>query len=408
MSQAAFGDHNVAFAVVAALAEMVLTGTDTAAGRFIPHISHHGSNATLTAYIGWNLIRVRRTFLVVFAAYGLFLAAATMADVLGLKNFGTYHLVLYSFWIGPLAAWCLLLARYLVVGGHDLVGGVFATLVPNAFMLSFVAIALWGLHVSVNRPSVIVVIWAAAFLLLSIALFFVVRRLEPVIYEAIRKFRRHVTAAGHVEWARASSSMFVSRVSGLLLWYAELFILEVAAPRESAVGLYAAALLIARILRLVPNYVMYMVTPLVGADYDDVHEYPELQRGIDRANAIVFPISVLVLAVIFIWPRDLLEIFGSGFQVAGGALKLLAVGGFVTALTRQSRAILMASGGEHVVSRLSTATLLVLVAAGIPASRFFSLDGLALVSCVTMVGEGIGFYVFARRQLPAIRPLSLA
>jgi hypothetical protein len=76
-------------------------------------------------------------------------------------------------------------------------------------------------------------------------------------------------------------------------------------------------------------------------------------------------------------------------------------------MTRQSRVILLTSGGERLLSRTSMAGLVLLVAVGVPVTHVYSIMGMAVVSCLVMIGQALTIYLLARRQLPGVRPLSV-
>lgn len=402
-----YGDYSVGFTVLTMMTTLSLLGTDMSAGRFIPGLRRDRDDIGLRGYFGWNRRRVGRAFVGVLLVYLLFLLVATTTHVLGYKRMSEYHLAFHSLWIVPILAVGVLFRRYLVASGHALAGGILAGLAPYLLILASIGIAVAGLHVPLRDAPVIIAVWAVSFSVLTALQFAMLRRSEPAMYEAFRHGGRGMASSERL-WARACDGMMMVRVSGLALWHLDLLIVEAVAPDEASVGLYAAVLLLARILQLVPGYVMFMIQPRVGTASADASARPALQRAIHAANLILLIVSSLILAGMLLERQAILGWFGPDFPTAAPALVPLAIGAFVAAMTRQSRVILMTSGGERILSRISVAGLVLLVVAGVPVTRAYSIFGMAVVSSLVLVGQAMVVYLFARRQLPGVRPLSIA
>jgi O-antigen/teichoic acid export membrane protein len=407
MGSEIFGDYSVAFAVLGVLTSLALVGSDQAANRFIPHLSGAGDRKRLGDYLVWNIRWLFKPFLLVVALAAATLAVAALTDLLGLKAIEDYHLAVHAIWIAPLSAACLLVGSYFVALGHSVLGGAFRNLLPNASILVFILAAAWLLGASVGRGLVILVVWAVAFGSLLALQMWTLKRREPDAYRAVRAAFGNRAVGADPRWASTSTWMLGMTICSIVLWHLDLLIVEIVDPSEAETGYYAAIVIVARMLHLVPLYMGFMVGPRVGFAYDRPDQYGALQRAIDASNAIVAGVSVAVLGAIVIWGREILDLFGPGYRGAETALFILAAGVFVGGLTRQSRSILMSSGGERIVSRTSAAGLAVLIAGGIPATLYFSLDGMATVSAAVVAGQNLVLFAFAKRRLKGIRPLTI-
>lgn len=407
MGSEVFGDYNVAFAALSIFSSLALVGTDNAANRFIPHIAKTGGDGGLRNYLAWNLRWLVRPFVMVIGLAAAVVVIAALTDALGYKRFEDYHLAFHVLWIAPVAALNLLLGSYFVSLGHSILGGVFRNFAANALILGYVALAVWLFDLPIGHGAVILGVWAASFASLILVQITTLKLREPAVYSVFKAAIGTPAADVEKTWATTSMWMLVTTINNIVLWHLDLFIVEIVAPDEASTGYYAAILLIARMLHLVPLYVMFMVTPKVGYAIDQPEDYQGLQRAIDGANAIVVGTSIVMLAGIVIWRREILDLFGPGYRSADTALIFLAVGIFIGALTRQSRAILMASGGEKIVSRASAVGLVVLAVAGVPAIYYFSLDGIAVVSGAVVACQNLVFFAFAKYRLSGIRPLTV-
>ncbi len=402
-----YGDYSVAFAVLGVATSLTLVGSDQAASRFIPSLAKAGDRTGLHDYIVWNLRWLARPFLLVVALAAVALFASLATDALGLIAFGQYHLAVHAVWIAPLSAAALLFGSYFVALGRSVLGGIYRNFLANALILGFVAAAIWLLDLPIDQGAVILAVWALSFVSVLAVQLWALGRQEPDVLQEIRSAFAGPPGAVDRNWASTSRWMLAITISGIVLWHLDLLVVEIVSPSEAATGHYAAIVLIARMLHLVPLYIGFMVKPKVGYAFDKPEEHKALQRAIDGSNAIVAAVSVAMLTGMIVWRDDILGLFGPGFRDADVALIVLASGVFAGGLARQARSILMASGGERIVSRTAAGGLAIVVVVGAPAVHLFGLDGMAAVSGAVVAGQNLIFCFFAKRRIEGIRPLTV-
>lgn len=402
-----FGDYQVAFALLSLLASLSLSGTDMVASRYLPTMRKTVNLEGIRAYCAWNRSRIRFGFSIILAVYAVFLAIALATHLADYKRFEEYHLAFHSIWIAPIAALSLLTDRYLVASGYPRTGSILGSLALHLVLLFCVAAAVYGLRLSVSSSSVMIGILVVSFVFLALLHAVIFRTVEPEIYGAWWTRARGASAEHHRAWSRTSNRMLIMRVNSLMLWHLDLFIVEIASPNEAATSLYAAVLLVVRIMQLIPTTISFMIRPLCGAAADDRSQCPKLQKAINESNAVVLGVCSLLLAGMLIGGHFILNAFGPGFSEATTALAMVAVGAFIEALTRQSLVILQTMGHEQVATRISTVSLVIVLGGGFIATYLFSYNGMAAVTGLVLAGKGLISYAFARRRLPEIRPLSV-
>jgi O-antigen/teichoic acid export membrane protein len=407
MSTAAYGDYNVAFGVMSIAASLMLLGSDNSSRRFMPGF-YQGSDAEqLTSYISWNFGLVGKAFVVCFVLAGGLLLAAILSHQLGYRAFTEHHLAYHALWIAPLASLTLLFSSYFTSTGHPIAGGSFQGFVVYALMMLFFFIAAYLLGTPLTGDLTIILVWLATFLALlglQIATF---RTRAARLLTALRGAVTARTPAPSRLWTQTSLRMVSARLIQTLVWYLDLFIVELVSPHEESTGHYAAALTIVHLVYLIPFYVSFFIAPRIGYLHDRPEDRALLQRLIDSTNLVIFLLVAAMLLVNSAWGDALLGLFGPGYTEAGLALAILTFGNAVGGVTRIPRALLLYAGQERYILYFSGLDLLLVLVFGIPATYYWGISGIATVSAAVMIIQAIGFTLMAKQHNRGLRPLTV-
>jgi len=124
-----------------------------------------------------------------------------------------------------------------------------------------------------------------------------------------------------------------------------------------------------------------------------------LARAARRATLLTTACALPVVAAAWIFPSEIMALFGPGFAAGGRALAILAAGQLVNVATGPVGELLLMSGHEGALRRgllASTALSIVLHAALVPRG---GLEGAALANAITLAALNLGALVLVRRNL---------
>lgn len=407
MDSATFGDYHVALSVMLMSVSLVLMGTAQAANRFIPPLRQKGDEPGLRNYFAWNQRRVGWMSALFVGGSAVLLAAILLDQGRPTDTGRDPHLALYGLFLVPLVAVGVLVSSYFAALGHPFASVLTRALSSNVAILVFFSMAVFLLGLSASDAPVILGVCASAFVTTLVVQTAMFRRTEAGAFQTFLAGFARRPAALDPEWRPTAAWMVVTAICAGMLWHIDILIVEFCASDEASTGYYAAILFISRLLFYSPNYVVTMVRPRISEAVADPSRMPELQRVLDGANLIIFLTSAIVYAGILIFGYRILSAFGEEYTAAFPGMVLFATGAFVNGITLPARNLVNLSGGQSIVSRVQVFALMALVAAGIPATLIWNIEGAAAVSGFILAGQHIVLYVFARRRLPQIRPLSI-
>jgi len=152
--------------------------------------------------------------------------------------------------------------------------------------------------------------------------------------------------------------VFVGVMQIILVWLDSFFIGYFKTAVE--VGFYAAAVPIAALLHFVPELFMQLFFPLINKIYakKDIILVKEISKQVVKW---IFLINLPIFILIFIFPETAIEIlFGKEYIVASFALRILAIGFFITTIVPTTCYNLLLMKGKSKVILFNTLIAIIL------------------------------------------------
>ena len=141
--------------------------------------------------------------------------------------------------------------------------------------------------------------------------------------------------------------MFLTGSMGLVMGSADIVMLGIYCT-EADIGIYAVALKMA----MVTGVVLVAVNSIAGPKFAELWSKNDLQ-GLEKvarqSTKLIFYASLPVLLIIFIFPTQILSIFGEEFMVGTAALVVLTLGQFINAISGPIGQFMNMTGNQKVL-----------------------------------------------------------
>jgi O-antigen/teichoic acid export membrane protein len=177
------------------------------------------------------------------------------------------------------------------------------------------------------------------------------------------------------------------------------------------VGLYNAAVPIAMLLGLVPELFMQLFFPMISKEYSR-ENYELIKQLSKQVTKWIFIVILPLFLLLFLFPGAALNIiFGSQYLAAEGALRLLLVGSFISALFVSSTQLISMIGKSKLILMniiIASVSNFVFNSILVPMPSIFGFDnangllGAALATLVSLILFNLLFVIETKKYLSFI------
>ncbi len=337
-----YGDFKVAYAFAFICSVLVLLGGDRAAPKFLSTALVAGDNRGVWEYI-WFYIRI---------ALGLSTVVVAATTVITLLHIGPvdledHHPLLYVSFTIPLIATVALLSRVLQAGKS--LGAAVLSVRLGLPLLQIVLVFAASLFLEALTLIVVIALGAGAVLAVAGWQWMKVRALNFVSLERRPELLDRKAALS------VSVPMMAAMLIVLALTQIDLFMYEMLGD-EHQVGHFAAAAATAHCVILAQVAIVSLFAPLIA---------PAMAAGAQasralfwRAQRLIVCSSIPLAGALIFFGRDLLTLFGEGYEDAALALQILTIGYLASALAALSSTWLQYSGKGYAAVAIASGALL--------------------------------------------------
>lgn len=218
----------------------------------------------------------------------------------------------------------------------------------------------------------------------------------------VRDLPRRNGVAGQAEPAptpllATGLSLFSLELVQLAISAAPPFVLGALSSAEQ-VGLYAIAWRVVLVIYMFVSGVASMVSPRFARLYV-LEDRAGLVREAGRAIGFALTLAIVPILLVTLEPARILMLFGSQFEPAAPALRILLVGQLAATLTTTTPELLGMTGYARSLLRINALALVTLIAGLVCFARPLGANGAALATAATMVVNAIGVTLVCRREL---------
>lgn len=167
---------------------------------------------------------------------------------------------------------------------------------------------------------------------------------------------------------------------------------------EAEVGVYDTSFKIAAASAIILVAVNAIQAPSI-AELFHKGEIKKLQHSIFSATRLLFWSTLPVTVLILLFPEFILSIFGKEFIYAATALRILAIGNFVSCITGSVGMLLQMTGHQKPYNRIITVAAIIGVVINFILIPKIGLLGAAISSTVSKVIQNIASSIYVRNKM---------
>ncbi|HLB58086.1 MAG TPA: hypothetical protein VJL60_04660 [Gammaproteobacteria bacterium] len=405
LSPGLFGDVSIALRALGIFSSLVLLGTTASSKRFLSHYIEINDSLNAKAYILWNFRLFATTSIICLLVAIISTSVFLLLDYLKIFSIDNYHIAFYTLWITPIASLGILITNYLSCDKHAIAGYTFANVGKYTSLLVFLLFVIVFFHRGLTSFNFLFILFLALLALFFVEFLFLLKK-TSLISVALAKTTATVSNETKREWLYSSYRLIVTNLIFLIVCFLDLFILEIFSAQENDVGYYSAALTIASILWVIPDGVFQFLKPKMTGYLKTPEGKIKLQKKLNRINLIVFLVATVAAVVLIVFGNIFLLHFGKAYSVAHTALTLVVLGNYIGIMQKSPTFLLIYSGQEHLILRISIVQIILLLVTGIPLAYFYNLNGMAVATAVSFCLIFFPLVYFARKK-SQIRPLTI-
>lgn len=195
---------------------------------------------------------------------------------------------------------------------------------------------------------------------------------------------------------KPSSHLLLSSASSLISMSASTVILGImTSVRE--VGLYNISTRLALLTIIFMQISNTALAPKIASFYH-LGKNNELQKLLSNVTLVLIIIGLSSLLIFVLWGRELLSLWGSDFKEAYSYLILLAIGQFVNVGTGAVSTILVMTGHEKIIGRISLTFMIISIFLNILFIHLFGGVGAALATGIIIASENFTRLIYVKSK----------
>ena len=377
-----YGEYSVAIKLLDILVLITLFGTNVGASRFLAKYLELNSLRSAIDYIAWNIKLISVTFSIMLVVSIIAFILMISLHYLGVQDIKEYHLFVYILWIVPIAAIPALLQSFLLCSQHIYSPTILSQIVLYVLqLLIFWIITLWVIH-PLNSITIATVVFISFLLVTFITALTINTKLWSMVILGIKN-RNHAEVLNPA-WIKASARWIINTLIFQLISILDLIIVYAVGTNKVYVGYYAAILTIIYLIWLLPATLYQGIKPKISNLLSSEAGRLELQSLLNKTNAVVTFLLLVLSSLIIYCSTELLSYFGPTYVAAKSALIILTVGACLGACTKISTLLLIYADFESAVVKIRGTQLVLMFVLVVPATYFYNITGTATATALVM------------------------
>ncbi len=399
MTPAYFGDFAITIKVLAFSAIFLLLGSNTNTMRFLSLFIRNKQTEQIRAYTIWSIRLALKSSLVLLF---LFTIGVLLSYVSPLDLFKENNLVLISLIVSPLFATMLLLKSFLIANDQPNSAVILSTIVKYVVMFVLFLFAYYVLNLKLNT---IVIVTVLAMTLLIITIFQVLflgkkSDFNLNLFEAIifGEKKQPTLNEDRKIWLNSSLVCMTNSLIFSMAMMLDLLLVKFILPNKGMTGYYAAALLVANFIWLIPTGIFLSIKPYISSGLESSDSKVELERRLKKANITSVVIVVLITAILFMFTPQILSLFGDTYIQATSSTYVLLLGSLIGALFYPSAIIIAYSEFNSWLIKITIAQQILLITLCFLLIPVYGILGAAIASTLTIITIKFIQYMFVLRK----------
>lgn len=198
-------------------------------------------------------------------------------------------------------------------------------------------------------------------------------------------------------WISVSLPMTLVAMSYLLAQSIDILLIGALDLKEN-VAIYFIGLKLASILFLCSNAVKLVLSPYISKAYH-CGKLSEMVFDIRKVSLILSLICVLIIIFLFIFGKNILQLYGAEYTQAYAAMLILSIGYLLVISFGPSDTLLMVTNFERSTLAVYASAAVINFVLNYILIPFYSINGAALATSVTFVGQAAFMFMLTRKKL---------
>lgn len=197
-------------------------------------------------------------------------------------------------------------------------------------------------------------------------------------------------------WKSSLPMLWVACIQYVNTWIATVILGAYGNPAEVAIFNSASR------LALAPGFLLISVNSILGPKFAAIHKTgtrEELQRVAAQTTRILFFSVLPLFAVLLIWPKQILGVFGPEFQSAAWVLRVLVISQMTMFMTGFAGQLLLMTHHEKDLRNITTIYVALNVTLSFVLIHFFGMIGAAWAATGSLIVNSVIAVWFVRKRL---------
>jgi len=298
------------------------------------------------------------------------------------------HPIFFVLWLVPLFAFAIFFGNVL-----RSLNRLAAALIPLEIVLySLLVVGVFVLLLGIVKLTVLHVVFIFGFSLVSVIFI----QLVSLYFSLPKQVMRVPAVFFSRRWLRVSRHFMFVGLGYESIKLVDIWFLEILAKKENSVGMFAAATLILGVYYVVSRSLQAIFAPMIAPLILN-KDHKALQSLMNVGNMILLATAFIFVAAIVIFGKNILSLFGQEFLIGYWPLVIVASSAFFTAMSNMSWTILMYSGHQKLITRITLIMFVVVCVVDVILIPHIGIYGAALSVLLSQMVSAIFCVVLVRR-----------
>lgn len=371
-----YGEFSMAYRILLLGATLTLLGTGSSLFRFFSPLQKNNDTRSMKHFLRWNLLFVGKAFVICLGIAVILILSLYGLHKLGLKDFNSYHLAVYTLFLVPLCALFYLISTYMISFGRSKLSSFLRICFLFLFMMFCFYLALDYLQLPVTNWLVIIILAISIFVVLVCEIFSIRRQIGPLIIDVI-KLKAANSLVIDPQWSKVSFKLIFTTVTYLCTMVIQLSMIEFFLESKYT-GIFSAIILIASILFYIPMGAYLSIKKDIVSSMKTTKDKLVLVSQLKTINNIYLFISLLLVFLIIFFGKIILSHFGPTYVQGYPELFIMSIAQFFYSASTSPTLFLAYCGEEKYILYLNVLMLICLAVLCAVLCYFIGFIGIAI------------------------------
>lgn len=383
LSEALYGDFNLAINILSIFATLILFGSTVGGYRFLSKFIKLKQFHQAIKYIAWNLKLVSLNGVIGLTISLFACIMMLLLHYLGMKDINSYHLVVYTLWLFPFVASALLLYTYLGSANQVIIGSFYMSVMIYLIQISLFVVLVFLFDPLLHNTNLIAVLLLSYIVILGCSFSSINRQLYDLFLPSIKISPNVPIGKQNASWLKTNAKLSVNVLLYTLINANGLIVIEIVSNNESDLGYYSAALIITGIITVLFNGLYLKLNTEVSTLLAKKKTHGLLQAQLNHTNAYSFILLLIMGLAIVGFEKHILLLFGPTYLHAEWVVTILLLAIMIDSYAGVGSRFLLYGGYETISLKIKIIECLLSLMLMIVLTLVWGIIGTAIAASLT-------------------------